>query len=165
MPLVYLVRQLPSADVTELIDGNGGSSTYSAVGTTESLAARYAMYEVHFSCRNRDDVARAQRLMARIPGARMADDVATRFEVPIGNGNSNLLEESNRNGSGDSEARLSLAGLFHVLSSEGDFSEYSVERATLESVFLKVIRQNNVAEEDQRMRTGRSSWWKRLRRG
>lgn len=105
--------------------------------------------------------------MARIPGARMADDVATRFEVPIGNGNSNSnpgVEESNRNGN-DSEARLSLAELFHVLSSEGDFSEYSVERATLESVFLKVIRQNNVAEEDQRARMGRSSWWKRLRRG
>lgn len=120
------------------------------------------MYEVHFACHNRDDVARAQRLMARIPGARMADDVATRFEVPIGN--SYVAEESDRSTS-DSETRLSLAQLFHVLSSEGDFSEYSVERATLESVFLKVIRQNNVAEEDQRARAGRSNWWKRLRGG
>jgi hypothetical protein len=59
------------------------------------------------------------------------DDVATRFEVPIEEGNG-----------------LTLAQLFHVLSSQGDFQEYSVEKATLESVFLKVIRGNDVVEED-----------------
>ena len=79
----------------------------------------------------------AQELMTRIPGARMADDVATRFEVPIGNG-------------------MSLAQLFAVLSG-GNFSEYTVERATLESVFLKVIRENNVLEED-RQKSRR--WWR-----
>lgn len=100
-----------------------------AVGTTSALVERYATYEVHFSCRTREEVRDAQELMARIPGARMADDVATRFEVPIGTG-------------------MSLAKLFAVLS-EGKFSEYTVEQATLESVFLKVIRENNVLEEDQ----------------
>lgn len=107
-----------------------------AVGTTDQLAERYATYEVHFSCRTREEVIRAQELMAHIPGSRMADDVATRFEVPIGNG-------------------MSLAQLFGVLSSQEDFSEYTVERATLESVFLKVIRENDVLEEDRETRRRR----------
>ena len=68
----------------------------------------------------------------------MADDVATRFEVPIGGG-------------------MSLAQLFAVLS-RGDFSEYTVERATLESVFLKVIRENDVLEEDRSR--PKSRWWR-----
>jgi len=83
-------------------------------------------------------VARAQTLMAAIPGARLADDVATRFEVPI-----------------EKENGISLAELFHRLSAHGDFSEYTVEKASLESVFLKVIRENNVQEED---RTTRGRW-------
>lgn len=108
-----------------------------AVGTPDALVDRYATYEVHFSCRTREEVVHAQELMSQIPGARMADDVATRFEVPIGSG-------------------MSLAELFAVLS-RGNFSEYTVERATLESVFLKVIRENNVLEED---RQGRRRWWR-----
>lgn len=108
-----------------------------AVGTTESLSARYPTYEVHFTCRTREEITKAQILMAHIPGTRMADDVATRFEVPISDG-------------------FSLAQLFHVLSTHGDFSEYTVERATLESVFLKVIRENNVAEEDH---VRQRRWW------
>ncbi|RPD82722.1 P-loop containing nucleoside triphosphate hydrolase protein [Lentinus tigrinus ALCF2SS1-7] len=106
-----------------------------AVGTTDALVDRYATYEVHFSCRTREEVVHAQELMSQIPGAKMADDVATRFEVPIGSG-------------------MSLAALFAVLS-RGNFSEYTVERATLESVFLKVIRENNVLEEDRQRRRRR----------
>ncbi|KIK34896.1 hypothetical protein CY34DRAFT_17399 [Suillus luteus UH-Slu-Lm8-n1] len=102
-----------------------------AVGSIDDLISRYATYQVHFSCPTREDVTRAQVLMSRIPGSRLADDVATRFEVPV------------HEGSG-----LTLAQLFHILSSQGDFQEYSVEKATLESVFLKVIRENNVMEED-----------------
>jgi len=102
-----------------------------AVGTTESLSARHAVYEVHFTCRTREEIVKARALMALIPGSRMADDVATRFEVPI-----------------ESESGLSLAQLFNTLSSNDDFTEYTVEKATLESVFLKVIRENNVREED-----------------
>ena len=81
---------------------------------------------------------RAQELMARIPGSRMADDVATRFEVPLGNG-------------------LTLAQPFAVLAEHGSFAEYTVERATLESVFLKVIRENDVLEEDHQ---SRGKWWR-----
>jgi ATP-binding cassette, subfamily A (ABC1), member 3 len=114
-----------------------------AVGTPDSLSARYPLYEVHFSCHTREDVSRAQQLLARIPGSRMADDVATRFEVPV-----------------QAENCLSLAQLFHILSSQGDFPEYTVERGTLESVFLKVIRENNVLEEDNpRTRERRCRCW------
>lgn len=81
---------------------------------------------------------KAQQLMATIPGSRMADDVATRFEVPIDT--------------------VSLAQLFHLLAEKGDFAEYTVERAALESVFLKVIRENNVLEED--IEPSRTRQWK-----
>ena len=63
--------------------------------------------------------------MKLIPGSRMADDVATRFEVPI------------------TQDGLSLGELFKILSTHEDFAEYTVERASLESVFLKVIKENN----------------------
>ena len=56
------------------------------MGSTESLSARYdGAYEVYFTCRTRDEVVKARALtrMAFIPGSRMADDVATRFEVLI----------------------------------------------------------------------------------
>ncbi|EIN14277.1 hypothetical protein PUNSTDRAFT_96008 [Punctularia strigosozonata HHB-11173 SS5] len=114
-----------------------------AVGTTDILAARYANYEVHFTCRTGEDVRRAQELMRRIPGSRMADDVATRFEVPI--------DPTDRRG-------LSLASLFGILAEHGDFAEYTVERPSLESVFLKVIREANVAEEDSTP-SRRRRWW------
>lgn len=97
------------------------------------------MYEVHFSCRDREAVARAQLLMAQIPGSRLAEDVATRFEVPI------------------REGGISLAELFHILASQGDFEEYTVERGTLENAFLKVIQDNNVKEEDSETQR---AWWK-----
>jgi len=107
-----------------------------AVGTTESLSARFANYEVHFTCRTREEVVRARSLMSSIPGSRMADDVATRFEVPI-------QAESVNSG-----LHLTLSELFQRLAASGAFAEYTVEKASLESVFLKVIRQNDVAEED-----------------
>jgi len=68
----------------------------------------------------------------------MADDVATRFEVPIATN------------------EYSLSNLFNTLSKHGDFTEYTVEKATLESVFIKVIRENNIKElEGQNERRGR----------
>lgn len=72
--------------------------------------------------------------MSMIPGAKMAEDVATRFEVPV-----------NAEGS---EHSMTLLELFRALSARGEFSEYTVERSTLETTFLKVIRENQVAEED-----------------
>ena len=120
------------------------SYCYIAVGTTESLSARYATYEVHFTCRTREEVVKARTLMSLFPGSRMADDVATRFEVPIDSG---------------SGSEFSLAKLFNTLSSYDDFTEYTVEKATLESVFLKVIRENEVLEEDSAARrSGRRCW-------
>jgi ATP-binding cassette subfamily A (ABC1) protein 3 len=110
-------------------------------------------------------VTRAQVLMSRIPGARLADDVATRFEVPIREGSSGrrTIGDGDGNGNGDGNGDggdgdggdMSLAHLFHVLASQGDFEEYTVEKATLENVFLKVIRQNNVLEEDSSPRRRR----------
>ena len=77
--------------------------------------------------------------MTLIPGSRMADDIATRFEVPIVPGN-----------------EFSLSNLFNTLARHGDFAEYTVEKATLESVFIKVIRENNVKEQDNERHGGRS---------
>jgi ATP-binding cassette, subfamily A (ABC1), member 3 len=64
-----------------------------AIGTTEALAVGFALYEVHFPARTRDEIVKAQQLMGRIPGARAAEDVATRFEVPI------RMEDSTRSAS------------------------------------------------------------------
>jgi ABC-type multidrug transport system ATPase subunit len=112
-----------------------------AVGATDSLSSRYGMYEVHFTCRSREEVVKARELMTRIPGSRMLEDVATRFEVPI-----------------DSTQGMSLAELFRILSSSGDFAEYTVEKAPLESVFLKIMKENNVLEEDGG--ENRRTWWR-----
>ncbi|TFK92820.1 P-loop containing nucleoside triphosphate hydrolase protein [Polyporus arcularius HHB13444] len=121
-----------------------------AVGPTDTLISRYARYLVHFPCRTREDVLRAQALMARIPGAKIADDVATRFEVPVGDG-------------------LSLAQLFGIIAEataqeggEGRSAgggEWAVEEASLESVFMKVIRENEVEEGDGEARA-RRGWWR-----
>jgi hypothetical protein len=63
----------------------------------------------------------------------MAEDVATRFEVPL---------------TFDGSRGLTLTELFNILTTYGDGSaEYTVERASLESVFMKVIRENDIKEE------------------
>ncbi len=71
----------------------------------------------------------------------MADDVTTRFEVPV----ASLGEQA-------------LSKIFNLLASHDDSIEYSVEKATMESVFIKVIRENNVQEEDDEPRSG----WRKL---
>lgn len=128
------------------------ANIFLAVGTTEGLAGRYALYEVHFPARTRDEIVKAQQLMSRIPGSRMADDVATRFEVPV------RAQEDMDQGS----ESLSLSQLFETLSSQTDFPEYTVERISLESVFLKVIREHNIQEEDtiahMRQRAKKGIW-------
>ncbi|TFY82440.1 hypothetical protein EWM64_g1577 [Hericium alpestre] len=131
-----------------------------AVGTTASLAARYAGYEVHFSCRTREEVMRAQQLMATIPGARMADDVATRFEVPIDSSGVTPISDTDSATGPDRAMTMTLPKLFRTLAAHDDFAEYTVEKATLESVFLKVIRANNVREEERGERDGRTKWWR-----
>ncbi|TFK56402.1 P-loop containing nucleoside triphosphate hydrolase protein [Heliocybe sulcata] len=130
-----------------------------AVGTTTELVSRFASYEVHFSTRSREEVSKAQELMARlVPGSRMKEDVATRFEVPI----KTTIEGSPQAEEDGSEEQLTLARLFHLLSSQGDFEEYTVERASLESVFLRVIRENEVREEEGERTRG--AWWKAILR-
>jgi ATP-binding cassette, subfamily A (ABC1), member 3 len=86
--------------------------------------------------------------MTGIPGSRMADDVATRFEIPI------LRDASGNTGV------LSLPQLFNMLTANRDSAddiEFTVEKGALESVFLKIIRENNVCEEDV---TVRRKWWR-----
>lgn len=119
-----------------------------AVGTPHSLVSHFPTYEVHFTARTPAEAARANELMSRFPGSKQADDVATRYEVPIG--------------------QTTLAGLFKTLSggadtdksSQGDNEdlEYTVERLGLESVFLKVIREHDAAvgEGDSTA----EPWWK-----
>ncbi|KIJ26323.1 hypothetical protein M422DRAFT_77023 [Sphaerobolus stellatus SS14] len=122
-----------------------------AIGTTDTLASRYALYEVHFPARTREEIVKAQQLMSRIPGSRMADDVATRFEVPIRTDAENRAPSTAESSSVTSKPNidtLSLAQLFDTLSSQNDFPEYTVERISLESVFLKVIREHNIQEEN-----------------
>ena len=117
--------------------GDNHIAMNTAVGSTESLASRFPIYEVHFSCRTPEERLNAQQLMARITGSRMADDVATRFEVPM---------------SGD--RNRSLVELFKHLAAHGDFTDYTVERVSLECVFLKVIRQSNVMDSVDRKQWG-----------
>lgn len=116
------------------------------MGTTESLEARYPIYDVHVACRTREDVQRAKEVFADIPGASQAEDVATRFEVPVGTG----------------DGSMSLARLFELLSKRGGAGlEYAVERTSLETVFLKVIRANRVQEEDTVRKRSPFAWLKR----
>lgn len=109
----------------------------------DELTGRHALYEVHFPARTREEVTKAQALMASIPGSRLADDVATRFEVPISTTNESAADT------------LTLAQLFGKLSNQDDFEEYTVERVSLESIFLKVIRQHDISEENNRTRKRR----------
>ena len=69
--------------------------------------------------------------MSAIPGAKIAEDVATRFEVPV-----------------NPEHSMTLLELSRALSSRVEFTVCTVERSTLETAFLKAIRENQVAEDD-----------------
>jgi ATP-binding cassette, subfamily A (ABC1), member 3 len=118
-----------------------------AIGSPEELEARYATYEVHLSGRTRADADAARTAMLRVPGARQAEDVAMRFEVPVRTSGRNV----------ESDGGVSLAELFSLLQDAG--VEWAVERPTLESVFIKVIREHEVEEEDARLATpGRGTW-------
>jgi ATP-binding cassette, subfamily A (ABC1), member 3 len=124
-----------------------------AVGTTQSLAARYPLYEVHFSARTREELQKAQDVMKRVPGAKMADDVATRFEVPL------TTASPDGDGGMSGVEPLTLAELFALLSAQDSFTEFSVDRVGLESIFLKVIRENQVQEEGENQ-AKRRAWWR-----
>ena len=108
-----------------------------AVGTPDELESRNATYEVHFSCPSQAEMLLVHTTMARIPGARMVDDVATRFEVPIG---------TNTQG-----GVTSVADIFEILSKEEGFPEFTVGKSTLETAFIKIINEdvvNNAHREE-----------------
>ncbi|QRV83171.1 ABC transporter [Ceratobasidium sp. AG-Ba] len=103
-----------------------------AIGTPDELVSRFPAYEIHFAARTPLEMARVEEVMSRLPGARRVEDVATRYEVPIG--------------------QTPLAELFRILGEQnqeqdGMGLEYTVERLGLESVFLKVVREQN--EQDK----------------
>ncbi|CAA7265337.1 unnamed protein product [Cyclocybe aegerita] len=111
-----------------------------AVGTPHELESRTASYEVHFPCHTRDDFVKVQSAMTHIPGARMVDDIATRFEVPIGS------VEDERSGV------TSVASLFELLAKEQGFPEFTVGKSTLETAFIRIINDDmdsNSASEDR----------------
>ncbi|KAG8939696.1 hypothetical protein FRC03_006114 [Tulasnella sp. 419] len=100
-----------------------------AIGTIDSLVSRYPSYEIHFSCRSPEEAARAQAAVSRFEGSRPAEDVATRWEVPLSN-------------------RTTLAGIFKELSEINDIPDFTIERLSLESVFLKTIRNSRAVSEE-----------------
>ncbi|KAH9486190.1 ABC transporter A family member 2 [Psilocybe cubensis] len=106
-----------------------------AVGSPQELEACTASYEVHFACHNRQDYVKVQAVMARIPGARMADDVATRFEIPIGN-------------SENSSSDTSVASIFEILSNEKGFPEFTIGKSSLETAFIRIINQDSQQGHD-----------------
>jgi ATP-binding cassette subfamily A (ABC1) protein 3 len=106
---------------------------------------------VHFSVRTPEEAIRAKQIMSRVPGARAAEDVATRFEVPV---------VRTRPADDASEMGITLEDLFGILAQED--LEFAVERPMLESVFLKVIREHNVEEENQS--EAKKSIWTILKR-
>jgi ATP-binding cassette, subfamily A (ABC1), member 3 len=81
--------------------------------------------------------------MSSIPGSRMVEDVVTRYEVPI-------------------TPDVTLASLFRSLRLGAGSFEYAVERASLESIFLKVIRQHEVEEKElEAPRRSKFNWTER----
>ena len=87
--------------------------------------------------------------MSRFPGSRQADDVATRYEVPIGQTSLAALFKTLSGGTDEGSDR-------DVQGGEADL-EYTVERLGLESVFLKVIREHDAAVGEKPVV---KHWWK-----
>ncbi|KDR85851.1 hypothetical protein GALMADRAFT_389530 [Galerina marginata CBS 339.88] len=118
-----------------------------AVGSPEELESRTASYEVHFSCPTREELGKVRAVMAKIPGARMVDDVATRFEVPVGDASVN---------------DNSVASIFEILAREEGFPEFTVGKSSLETAFIRVINDDYAAgggeEEEGVHGTKRKTW-------
>lgn len=77
--------------------------------------------------------------MANIPGARMVDDVATRFEIPL----------STSSEASESHSTLtSVASIFETLSKEGkDFPQFTVGKSSLETAFIRIINEDFSSRE------------------
>lgn len=142
-----------------------------AVGTTQALRQKYSnLYYVGLVLRSAptssDDEMACVRdwVHDRVPGAQLERDMLggqVRFTIP---------------GAADAGGRSPVAALIELLEREKDdmgVEYYSIGGATLEKVFLSVVKENNVQEEDgidgkgTALRRGLDRWsrgWIRLRR-
>jgi len=75
----------------------------------------------------------------------MVDDVATRFEVPIG-----------MNAQG---GVTSVADIFEILSREKEFPEFTVGKSTLETAFIKIINEDVASDAyHEKVPIGKRFW-------
>ena len=122
------------------------------MGTPEELESRNASYEVHFACTSPAEMARVKAVMAKMPGARMVDDVATRFEVPVSvsptsahtisstfSSTSSFSDEEIEVQGVPRSKMMTVASIFEVLSREDGFPEFTVGKSSLETAFIRVI--------------------------
>ncbi|QRV72980.1 ABC transporter [Ceratobasidium sp. AG-Ba] len=115
-------------EVTALADRVGIiSQRLLAIGSIEELVGRYPLYEIHFSSSTPGEEARMRELMRDFPANwRQADDLTARYEVQLQPGQS-------------------LADIFEILHEHlgtAGIEACTVERISLESVFLKITRQH-----------------------
>ncbi|KAG8728415.1 hypothetical protein FRC12_021760, partial [Ceratobasidium sp. 428] len=124
-------------EVTALADRIGIiSQRLLAIGSIEELVGRYPLYEVHFSSSTPGEEARMRELMRDFPpNWRQADDLTARYEVQLQPGQS-------------------LADIFEILHDHlgtAGIEACTVERISLESVFLKITQQH-IENKNRRQR-------------
>ncbi|KAG9103880.1 hypothetical protein FRC06_007277 [Ceratobasidium sp. 370] len=122
-------------EVTALADRVGIiSQRLLAIGSIEELISRYPLYEVHFSSSTPGEEARMRELMRDFPSNwRQSDDLTARYEVQL-------------------EPGQSLADIFEILQEHlgtAGIEACTVERISLESVFLK-ITQEHIKDKNRR---------------
>ncbi|KAF8709133.1 P-loop containing nucleoside triphosphate hydrolase protein, partial [Rhizoctonia solani] len=115
-------------EVTALADRIGIiSQRLLAIGTIEDLVSRYPLYEVHFSSSTPGEEARMREVMRDFPSNwRASDDLTARYEVEL-------------------EPGQSLADIFEILHENlgsAGVEACTVERISLESVFLRITQQH-----------------------
>lgn len=124
-----------------------------AVGTTQALRKRYSnVYYVSLLLATApnstpDEMENVRHwVLDQLPGAQLERDMLggqVRFTIP---GNSPVA---------------GVIGLFERGKQEMGIEYYSIGGATLERVFLSVVRENNVQEEDGKDKGGVWSWLRR----
>ncbi|CAE6371657.1 unnamed protein product, partial [Rhizoctonia solani] len=115
-------------EVTALADRIGIiSQRLLAIGSIEDLVSRYPLYEVHFSSSSPGEEARMREVMRDFPpNWRASDDLTARYEVQL-------------------EGGQTLADIFEILHEHlgpAGVEACTVERISLESVFLRITQQH-----------------------
>ncbi|CAE6424352.1 unnamed protein product [Rhizoctonia solani] len=115
-------------EVTALADRIGIiSQRLLAIGTIEDLVGRYPLYEVHFSSSSPGEEARMREVMRDFPpNWRASDDLTARYEVQL-------------------EGGQTLSDIFEILHEHlgpAGVEACTVERISLESVFLRITQQH-----------------------